>query len=66
MIRDGLTREDVRRTIGMALPSMRNDMSGFEKWCTVFRLAEPYVGEDDAAQIANEFQQDNWVYKIQV
>lgn len=66
MIRDGITREDVRRTIGMALPSMRDELSTFEKWCTVFRLAEPYVGEDDAARMADEFQQDNWTYKIQV
>jgi len=60
------TRYEIKMTIGQTLPLLGDDCDNFQKWCAVFRLAEPYLGEEGATELANEFEAEGYVYKIKI
>ena len=60
------TRDEIKSSIGHTLPLLGNDVNDFTKWCAVFRLAAPYLGEDDATKLANEFQDDGFTYSVKL
>lgn len=58
------SRDDVKQSIGTVLPVIQGN--NFTKWCCIFRLAEPYLGEEEATKMANEFEATNFQNIIQL